>query len=144
MQRIDAHAHTDSFAPVAQYKGKKYTVQIEDGIAYEGDENALRQLVSLLVDNAMKYSDDGGDIRVSLRKAGRSPELKVENTTPGIQKGDQSVLFERFYRADASRNSATGGHGIGLSVAKAIVTAHKGRITAVSPDGIRIVFTANL
>ena len=134
----------DSFAPVAQYKGKNFTVQIEDGIAYEGDENALRQLVSLLVDNAMKYSDDGGDIRVSLRKAGRSPELKVENTTSGIQKGDQSILFERFYRADASRNSATGGHGIGLSVAKAIVTAHKGRITAVSPDGVRIVFTAIL
>ncbi len=134
----------DSFAPVAQYKGKNYTVQIEDGITCEGDENALRQLVSLLVDNAMKYSDDGGDISVSLKKSGRNTELKVENTTPGIQKGDQSILFERFYRADASRNSATGGHGIGLSVAKAIVGAHKGKITAVSPDGIRIVFTAVL
>ena len=68
----------------------------------------------------------------------------MENTTNGIQKGDQSILFERFYRADASRNSATGGHGIGLSVAKAIVTSHKGKITAVSPDGKRIIFTATL
>ena len=134
----------DSFAPIAQYKNKDYTVEIEDGIRYEGDENALRQLVSLLVDNAMKYSDEGGKIRVSLKKSGRNTELKVENTTNGIQKGDQSILFERFYRADASRNSATGGHGIGLSVAKAIVTSHKGKITAVSPDGKRIIFTATL
>ena len=134
----------ESFAPVAQYKNKDYTIEIEDGIRYEGDENALRQLVSLLVDNAMKYSDEGGKIRVSMKKAGRNIELKVENTTNGIQKGDQSILFERFYRTDASRNSATGGHGIGLSVAKAIVTSHKGKITAVSPDGKRIVFTATL
>ena len=139
-----ARETAESFTPVAQYKGKNYTLQIEDGITYVGDENALRQLISLLVDNAMKYSDNGGDISVSLKKSGRSTELKVENTTPGIQKGDQSILFERFYRTDASRNSATGGHGIGLSVAKAIVTAHKGKITAVSPDGVRIVFTAIL
>ncbi len=134
----------DSFAAVAQHKNKAYTAEIEDGLFYEGDENAIRQLVGLLIDNAMKYSDTAGNIAVTLKKSGRGAELRVENTAEGLKKGDQSVLFERFYRADASRNSATGGHGIGLSVAKAIVQAHRGRIAAVSPDGKKIVFTVGL
>ena len=141
----DAVAETaQSFEAVAQYKNKNYTTHIEAGVEYEGDESAIRQLMSLLIDNAMKYSDEGGSIDVSLRRTGRSAEIKVTNTVESIKKGSQDVLFERFYRADASRNSATGGHGIGLSVARAIVLAHKGKISAVSPDGKSIVFTAVL
>lgn len=135
----------ESFAPVALQKNKTYTVHIDDGISYEGDENALRQLASLLIDNAMKYSDENGSVTVSLKKSGRnSIEFRVENSVEEIKKGNQDILFERFYRADASRNSATGGHGIGLSVAKAIVTAHKGKISAWAPDEKHIVFTAIL
>ena len=70
--------------------------------------------------------------------------LRVTNTVDEIKKGNNEVLFERFYRADSSRNSSTGGHGIGLSVAKAIVLAHKGKITAFSPDGRSLVITATL
>ena len=135
----------ESFTPVAQYKNKTYTMQIEEGIRYEGDESALKELVSLLIDNAMKYSNENGYVTVSLKKTGRSNiELRVENSVDQIKKGNQDILFERFYRADASRNSATGGHGIGLSVAKAIVTAHKGKISAFAPDEKSIVFTAIL
>ena len=139
---VDETAH--SFDSVAQYRNKRYTVHVEEGLTYTGDENALRQLTSLLIDNAMKYSDENGTISVSLKKSGKNTELRVENSVENIEKGNQDILFERFYRSDASRNSATGGHGIGLSVAKAIVTAHKGRITAVSPDTKSIVFTATL
>jgi signal transduction histidine kinase len=133
-----------SFEAVAQIKNKTYTADIENGITFNGDETALRQLTSLLIDNAMKYSDEGGRIEVSLKRSGRNTVLKVFNTVESIQKGSNDVLFERFYRADASRNSDTGGHGIGLSVAKAIVQAHKGRISAVSADGKSILFTVTL
>lgn len=68
----------------------------------------------------------------------------MSNTTDGVPKGNLDVLFERFYRLDKSRNSNTGGHGVGLSVAKSIVTLHKGKITAFSPDGRNIVFTATV
>ena len=133
-----------SFEAVAQHKNKRYEIDVEPGISFDGDENALRQLVSLLVDNAMKYSDEGGFIGVSLKRSGKNTALRVTNTVEKIKKGNNEVLFERFYRADASRNSATGGHGIGLSVAKAIVLAHKGKITVVSPDGKSLVITATL
>ena len=133
-----------SFEAVAQIKNKTYTADIEDGITFNGDETALRQLISLLIDNAMKYSDEGGRIEVSLKRSGRNTVLKVFNTVESIKKGNNDVLFERFYRADASRNSDTGGHGIGLSVAKAIVQAHKGKISAVSTDGKSILFTVTL
>lgn len=129
-----------SFEAVAQHKNKRYTADIEAGLSFDGDETAIRQLVSLLIDNAMKYSDDAGNIEVSLKHSGKNTVLKVSNTVESIPKGNNDVLFERFYRADASRNSGTGGHGIGLSVAKAIVQAHKGKISAVSPDGKSIVF----
>ena len=132
-----------SFEAVAQYKNKTYTADIEDGITFHGDESAIRQLTSLLIDNAMKYADDGGRIEVSLKRSGKNTVLKVFNTVDEIKKGNNDVLFERFYRADASRNSDTGGHGIGLSVAKAIVQAHKGKISAFSEDGKSIVFTAS-
>ena len=133
-----------SFEAVAQHKNKSYTADIEAGLSFDGDETAIRQLVSLLIDNAMKYSDDAGNIEVSLKRSGKNTVLKVANTVESIPKGNNDVLFERFYRADASRNSGTGGHGIGLSVAKAIVQAHKGKISAVSPDGKSIVFSVVL
>ena len=134
----------ESFTAVAQQKNKRYTADIEPRLTYTGDENASRQLTGLLIDNAMKYSDEGGKIEVSLKRSGKNTVLKVFNTVESIPKGNNDILFERFYRADSSRCSETGGHGIGLSVAKAIVQTHKGKITAVSPDGKSITFTAVL
>ena len=100
-----------------------------------GDEKSLRQLLSILLDNALKYSDPEGAISLSLEKSGKSIRLTVFNTVEKISPESLPHLFERFYRADPSRNSQTGGYGIGLSIAKAIVTSHKGKITASSPDG---------
>lgn len=104
----------------------------------------IKELFSLLLDNAIKYSDAEGNIKLSVTANGKTGKIVVSNTTDGVPKGNLDVLFERFYRLDKSRNSNTGGHGVGLSVAKSIVTLHKGKITAFSPDGRNIVFTATV
>lgn len=131
----------ESFAAMALAGDKAFEMQIEGEISCHGDEAAIRQLVSLLLDNAMKYTNERGSIQLSLRMLGKNRELTVRNTVDDIRQGNLDILFERFYRLDSSRNSGTGGYGIGLSVAKAIVNAHKGRITARSEDGKSIVFT---
>ncbi len=132
------------FEAVAAASGRTFVCEIEPNISYTGDESTIRQLVSLLLDNAMKYASENGSIRLSFAASGKNKILTVWNTVDGIEPGRHDELFERFYRPDASRSSATGGHGIGLSVVKAIVLAHKGRITAKSEDGQSILFTVTL
>ena len=113
-------------------------------MSFKGDEKAIRQLVSILLDNAIKYSSKNGDIALSLKKQGSKICLKVSNTADEIRKETLPNLFERFYREDKSRNSETGGYGIGLSVAKAITSAHKGKISAETPDGKTMMMTVIL
>jgi two-component system, OmpR family, sensor histidine kinase CiaH len=132
----------ESFSAVAAARNRTLVTEIEPSIEFTGDENSIRQLTSLLTDNAMKYSNDGGTVRVTLRRSGKKNELTVFNTVEHIEKGEHREFFERFYRADGSRSVKTGGHGIGLSVAEAIVTAHKGKITAVAPDEKSVYFRA--
>ena len=132
------------FYSVAKADGKSLECNIEPNLSCHGDMSMIKELFSLLLDNAVKYSDAEGNIRLSVTAAGKSEKIVVSNTTDGVPKGNLDVLFERFYRLDKSRNSNTGGHGVGLSVAKSIVTLHKGRITAFSPDGRSIVFTATI
>lgn len=164
----------EPFKTVARTKGKKLTIDVTDGILYTGDEKTIRQLVSILLDNAMKYSgcsnasfeksninktnlnkttqtqndcvttiNPAPEIEISLKPSGKNRIITVWNTvdeTANIKKGRQDLLFERFYRTDTSHNSKTGGFGIGLSAAYAIVKAHKGKITAESKDGRSIKF----
>ncbi len=132
------------FEPIAAARGRGLEINVESGIGCVGNEETIRQLVSLLLDNAMKYSNDGGSVRVSLKAVGRNKKLTVWNTVERIDKGSLDVLFERFYRSDPSRSSEISGCGIGLSVAKAITTAHKGKISARSEDGKSILFTVIL
>lgn len=129
------------FRAMAEAKGKHFTYDVQENVLYYGDESGIRQMISLLLDNAMKYSNDGGDISLSLRTSGRTKEIMVKNTVDEITVGKQDVLFERFYRPDTSRNSRTGGFGLGLSVVKAIVQSHHGKISAESSDGKSITFT---
>lgn len=102
-----------------------------------------KQIISAdrFLDNAVKYSTEGSEIHVSLERKGRKIIYQISNETDQIAKGNQDVLFERFYRSDASRNSATGGSGIGLSVAKAVAEAHHGKVTAESKDGKSLTIT---
>ena len=132
----------EPFFTVAEARGKCLSVDIEEGLVLNGDEAQIRQLISLLLDNAVKYSDENGKIWLVLKKKGKKSVLEVKNTVEQIQQGKMDILFERFYRTDESRNSATGGSGIGLSIAKAIVELHRGKIRAVSEDGKSLCVTA--
>lgn len=123
-----------SFQGPAKAQKKELVTKIQPLLSFTGDENALRQLVSILLDNAVKYSPEGGSISVGLEKEGRFIKLSVSNTTAQpVEKEQLNRLFDRFYRADQSRSQATGGYGLGMSIARSIVIAHKGKIQATSP-----------
>ena len=110
-------------------------------LSYTGDEKAIRQLLSILLDNALKYAPEEGKAEVSLKKEGRTLRLTVSNTiSQPMEQKTLDHLFDRFYRADQSRSSQTGGYGLGLSIAKSIVAAHKGKIRAecARPDQLAI------
>ena len=133
----------ESFKGPAQAAGKNIDIKIEENLSMNGDQKAIRQLVDIFLDNAIKYSPDGGTISVKLKQSGRYIGLSVTNSTKTpVTKENTKHLFDRFYRTDASRNSDTGGYGIGLSIAKSIVEAHKGKITANPQDGSKLTMTA--
>ena len=132
------------YGALAQTKEKHLTFNIEGGLMYTGDEKTIRQLSGILMDNAVKYSSGKGNIALTLKKKGKKILLEVYNDADGLPQGKLDVLFERFYRLDSSRNSGTGGSGIGLSVAQAIVQAHKGRITAENKTGNGLMITVLL
>lgn len=131
------------FKTLAQTRGKSLDICIENDITFFGDEGMIRQLVSILLDNAVKYADDGSEIALSLKKEQRSIRIAVYNPCTQIPDKELDKLFDRFYRADSSRSRETGGYGIGLSIAKAITDSHGGKISAKSEKN-GIVFEALL
>lgn len=121
------------FSALAKAQGKQYTVGVEPNLTMCGAPDEIRRLISILLDNAMKYSQDGGSVELNITSHKRLLQISVRNTlSEPVAAESVSHLFERFYRADASRNSETGGHGIGLSIAQAITAAHNGKISAES------------
>lgn len=120
----------ESFRDHAAAHGHLLTLQIPPELSYEGDESALRQLVSILLDNAIKYSDAGGEITLELHKEKKRLLLRTSNPCAAITPEEAEKLFDRFYRPDKSRSNQTGGFGIGLSIAKSIAEAHGGIIKA--------------
>lgn len=126
------------FEPLARDREKNIISDIDKDITYCGDEGLLHRLVGILLDNAIKYCDIGGEISVTLHR-GRRVILTVENTYSAIEDIELNRLFDRFYRADKSRKFI-GGYGVGLSIAKAIVEKHKGEITAYKKDDTHIGF----
>lgn len=131
-----------SYEALAISQEKNFSIQVDPMLSFCGDDKAFRHLVSLLLDNAIKYSGDNGSISLTLKKADHAIRLSVYNTCEPLSPEDLKHLFDRFYRTDKSRNSQTGGHGIGLSVAKAIVSAHGGTISAASADGHSLTILA--
>ena len=127
----------DPFAGMAEFSGKAVETDIQEGVHMNGDRAALTRLVSILCDNAVKYAPDGDRIALTLRQNRREILFTVENGLNDLMSGDAlSHLFDRFYRADQSRSRESGGFGIGLSVAWAIVEKHGGSIQAAQ-DGER-------
>ncbi len=133
-----------SFQALARSKGKRFSASVAPGLRVSGDEKALAKLVSILLDNAMKYSPEGGTVELTLEQSGRSARLSVKNSTAPMEKGNADRLFERFTREDRSRSSESGGFGLGLAIAKAVTEAHRGRIRAESEDGLSLTVTAEL
>lgn len=124
-----------SFESLAVTQGKTFSLNVQPMLSYCGDERSLSHLIEILMDNALKHSDENGQIILSFQRTERGLRLSVYNTCESMPKEHLKNLFERFYRGDKSRNPQTGGYGIGLSIAKAIVEAHKGTITAETTDG---------
>ena len=134
-----------SFETLAKDKGKAIETDIDKMLSVNGSTKEIEKLVSILLENAVKYSDESEAIKVSLKKDGRNCILEVSNrTSEEVSSESLAHVFDRFYRTDESRNSATGGHGIGLSMASAIVAAHKGKISAHTTDGHDFIVSAVL
>ena len=131
-----------SFENLIRSETKVLTLDIADGITCFGDEARLRQLVSVLMDNAVKYCDEKGKIAVHLT-AGRTIRLQIINDCRNPEGFDPEKVFERFYRGDRAR-TPDGSYGLGLSIAKSIAELHKGSITARTADHGRILFEVNL
>lgn len=147
----------DSFAPVAASDGKKLEKEIPDSLVIKSSDSSMRQLTSLLIDNAIKYCDDGGTIKVELTRSRRGAVLTVSNDYAEGANVDYTRFFERFYRQDEAHTISAGtvtgsseggsgertgksGYGIGLSIAESLVKSMKGSID-VSWDKGRILFT---
>lgn len=133
-----------SFQTMAKAQNKSFVTSIEPRISVKGDQKSLRQLLSVLLDNALKYSGENGNISLSLKRQGRYACLIVTNSTADPISLQLDHLFDRFYRGDESRNSKTGGYGIGLSIASAVTTNHKGKISASSPDPHTLTITVQI
>ena len=131
------------FVALVQKRGKSITTECDSEIFCMGDEALIRRLVSVLLDNAVKYCDEGGEINVSLSSSHRQILFMVENSCSTVDELDLDRLFDRFYRADKSRNFM-GGYGIGLSIAHAIVMKHGGEIYARKTDDSHIALVVAL
>jgi len=133
-----------AFEPVAFEAGKPLEYSVAEDVLVLGDRDRLRRLISILLDNAVKYGAEGGTIRLALEKTERQTRLTVSNPGEPIPPEQLSRLFERFYRADASRGEKSG-FGLGLSIAAVIAQEHKGALRAESgAEATRFIFTMPL
>ena len=124
---------------------KKFIVDIEDGITINGSEQHIKQMVAIFIDNALKYSNDGGIVRVNLKKQGDKKILSIYNTGSGVKEEEKDKIFERFYRSDDSRTrQTTGGYGLGLAIAKSIIEKHKFKINVENEEGKSICFVITM
>lgn len=132
----------ESFRDFAAAQGHTLTVEVAPGLEYTGDEYAVRQLVSILLDNAIKYADPDTPIVLSLTAAKKGVQLRTVNACANVDSDKLPRLFDRFYRAEDSRTS--GGFGIGLAIARSIAEGHRGSIRAeLTADG-QVAFIAEL
>ena len=131
-----------SYEAMVKSENKHLTYQIEDGISYEGDEPSLRQLISILLDNAFKYCSVNGEIEVSLRKKRNNICLSVTNSAENINREQLSSFSDRFFRGQNADKIQ--GFGLGLSIAKTVVANHNGIFEISAPDDRRIRVTVTL
>ncbi len=140
---LETAANFETSAAVAN---KHFSYSAAADLRYYGNEAEIRQLITILCDNAIKYTDECGHIKLSLYKSGKSIIIESYNTCEYVNPNTVSRLFDRFYRADTSRarEEKTGGYGIGLSIAQAIVHRHKGKIKVFTTGTTGITFKVTL
>ena len=130
------HVRIDDFEELASFQKKHFNADIDNNIFYRGEQQAIVQLMDILLENAIKYATKETNINVTLKKNKKYAMMKISNQA-NVKKGDLRKVFDRFYRLDESRNSTVKGYGIGLSMAKLIAEKHKEVIKAYAPeDGI--------
>lgn len=132
---------THSYNAVAIEQQKRFVYNIEPGITCCGDSSSIRQLFTILLDNAFKYSSDCGKIDFCLKKSGNNIIIQVKNDVNYIEENQTQRMFDRFYRSDAT-TSKVKGYGLGLSIAQAVVLEHKGNISAKAAGEHEIIINA--
>ena len=147
-ERIDLSAMTEEtvhlLTPAARKRGQTLTLSATPGLWMMGDRTKLNQVLYNLIDNAMKYTQDGGRIQVSLEERGENLVWRVEDNGVGIPPKDLEHIFDRFYRVDKARSRETGGTGLGLSIVRQLVQMHGGQVTVESELKRGSCFTVTL
>lgn len=134
----------DDLQRIAEARDIEGTVSLDGPVTVQGDEVRLRQLLLILLDNALKYTDPGGQVNVSLARVDGRARLVVQDTGIGIPPQDVQHIFDRFYRVDRAREHESGGTGLGLAIARWIVQAHHGTIKVESELGKGTKFQVEL
>jgi two-component system, OmpR family, heavy metal sensor histidine kinase CusS len=134
----------EQLAPVAQARGIALTYERAAGAMVRGDGEWLRRLLINLLDNALKFTADGGQVHVGVAPAGGRVTIAVRDTGSGISRADRPHVFERFFRADPSRSSSTDGAGLGLSLVQWIAERHGGSVGVESQVGAGTTFVVAL
>jgi two-component system sensor histidine kinase SenX3 len=121
--------------PIAEQRGISIRVEANSGVHIEASRNQMVSMMRNLVENAVKYSDDGGKVAVSLRSDDGGVRFEVADDGIGVPERDIERVFERFYRVDRARTRETGGTGLGLSIVRNVVLAHGGQVDLSSTEG---------
>ncbi len=132
--------------PLAKAKGLQLTMTSPSSLFVTADESRIRQMIFILLDNAVKYTPVAGDVKliIEMDEIRQGVHISVTDTGIGIALEEQQKIFNRFYRSDKARSRELGGSGLGLAIAAQIVTAHKGTIRVISSPGQGAVFTVFL
>jgi len=133
-----------SMRSIAETRQMLLETRLIDDVSVNGDPGRLRELVSVLLDNAVKYADAGGRVEVALRREHRKAIIEVSDNGPGIPRDALPHVFDRFYRVDEARSRESGGTGLGLAIARHIVDAHGGTINIESSAGAGTKVTVEL
>ncbi|WP_087045438.1 sensor histidine kinase [Weissella confusa] len=134
----------DIFEFTAEEKGQTLRVDVPETLPIVGDAQRLRQLLVILTDNAQKYAGEGADVTISATQTNSSIKLQVSDTGKGVPDADKQRLFDRFYRVDKARSRSTGGHGLGLAIAKWVVQGHRSTIEVLDNQPHGTIFSMTL
>ena len=130
--------------PAAEKNRLTLTMDVAKDVTLQGDESKLGQVIYNLIDNAIKYTPEGGSVFVTMKTDGRNAVFAVRDTGVGIPEEDAKHIFDRFYRVDKARSRETGGTGLGLSIVRQMVQLHRGEIKVDSVFGKGSTFTVTL